>query len=154
MKCWALTTLAIAVAVAAPASAQQLPNDTDLRAAYCARLLTKQIEAHEEFMAIVGDVPDSAALRTVRAEARDREDRRMRLLAYLEPRLKHLDVAPLLAASKMSDADTETAGRLLRDAGCLDKEMKAAAACSNSALASSSVRRRQERCESLDWLPF
>lgn len=154
MRLRTLGAIIVCTGLATPVEAQQLPDGTDLRAAYCARLLSRQIESHRALMSLLGNVPESPELQAVRAKNQGVEDRHRRLLAYLEPRLSHLDVQPLIAASKTADADIDANGRLQQEAGCIGKELDAAVACSRAVLANAPATSKQKQCETVDWLPF
>jgi hypothetical protein len=137
------------------AVALELPTATDLKAAYCGRVLARQIELGTKIDTLIARAPDSPAKRRVQAQAQDVQDRHRRLLAYLGPRLKHLDAGPLVAAAEMADADEATNARLSNDAGCAGAgDVAAVNACVSSALTNSPAREKQRQCDSLEWLPF
>ncbi|HZF19570.1 MAG TPA: hypothetical protein VE008_07675 [Burkholderiales bacterium] len=87
-----LATLAFGV----PALAQRVaPTDTDLRAAYCIRMLHYESQR------------DQAAANNVETERKLRETqaRLDRVMAFVTPRLAYLDSAPIVAAFAQADAD-------------------------------------------------
>ena len=79
-----------------PAIAQRVPpTDTDLRAAYCIRMLHYESQQ------------DQAAANSVETERKLRETqaRLDRVMAFVTPRLAYLDSAPIVAAFAQADAD-------------------------------------------------
>jgi hypothetical protein len=79
-----------------PALAQRVPpTDTDLRAAYCIRMLHYESQR------------DQAAVNSVETERKLRETqaRLDRVMAFVTPRLAYLDSAPIVAAFAQADAD-------------------------------------------------
>jgi hypothetical protein len=144
--------VAAAASLALPAAAQQLPNATDLRAAYCAQLLSRQVPLQRQFVAIVRDLPDSPQKRKAIADAEEAEARQNRIIAYLRPRVPHLDVGPLIAARETAASDIEAIGRLTEHCKCNDLE--ATLSCAQEATAASQIPKQQQQCASLEWLPF
>jgi hypothetical protein len=95
------------------------PTDTDLRAAYCIRVLHHEAERHQaavngvqENIAKVGAVRDARQLEELMGLAaeterqlRETQARLDRVMAYVTPRLAYLDSAPVVAAFAQADAD-------------------------------------------------
>ncbi len=103
-----------------PALAQRVPpTDTDLRAAYCIRML--HYESQRDQAAVNGVQEDLAKGDTARdtkqleelkglateteRKLRETQARLDRVMAYVTPKLAYLDSAPIVAAFAQADAD-------------------------------------------------
>lgn len=79
---------------------RQLPNDVDLKAAYCIPI----VRSHGQIA--INDCPE--AFRNSLQDGKDKAAVNLRRLTlYLLPRFSQLDVTPLLGASKSAEEDME-----------------------------------------------
>ena len=103
---WAIILLAATASlpvVPMGASAQQLPNAVDLRAAYCLRVSQYNVgQLIGPFLA--GDMPEATNQVLANTLEKARSNVR-RLQLYLVPRIPHLDAFALSAAMKRGDED-------------------------------------------------
>lgn len=103
-----------------PALGQRvLPSDTDLRAAYCIRVLHYEaqrdqaaVSGVQEAIAKGGAVRDAKQLEELKGLAtaterklRETQARLDRVMAHVTPKLAYLDSAPIVAAFAQADAD-------------------------------------------------
>ena len=152
--------------VSAPALAQQAPTDTDLRAAYCARILQFDIRLYQSVVGElqgnivkfgpVRDQGDAKLLDDIKALLNDaqrtlRESRSGldRINAYLMPKLSYLDPTALLAAAKRADVDLADS----QDAPCsqaCSKDPK----CIERECVQQDIVARFKPCRAITWLPF
>jgi hypothetical protein len=130
-----------------PALAQRVPpTDTDLRAAYCIRVL--HYESQRDQAAVNGVQEDLAKGDTARdakqleelkglateteRKLRETQARLDRVMAYVTPKLAYLDSAPIVAAFAQADADI---------------------AALETKSASLDIAARFKPCERVTWLP-
>jgi hypothetical protein len=138
-------------AIVTAASATELPNATDLKAAYCARVLVNQLGVLTAFEPLAAGNPEArAVLMNQRAQF---EDRQRRILAYLLPRVPSLDVSGLSAAASAADADLATNSRLTQAARC-GGSLEEVNRCGDAALRNSPALAAMKKCDTLEWLPF
>lgn len=167
-----------AVFLAPTAFAQRpLPTDTELRAAYCVRVLQSDIAnlqslraGIDESVARINEVPpdlQQQVLRTLQESKRDlphmiseRETALNRVQLFILPRIPYLDSTALLAATRRADSDLQgsaTVGskcvrecsELKRGDGADDRSAPCMRACMGGELQS-----RLETCRNPMWLPF
>ena len=156
------------------ASGLELPNDTDLKVAYCIGITTARISLMKGTLDLLTrfDHPEPRAMADkMRKDIREAEQHADRFDRYLNPRLKYLDQVPLVAAMKQADADAKryydpegddpTKARSNQLPAECSSECKGAVASKNkySACYYSCIRRdelgaRVLRCEEAHFLPF
>jgi hypothetical protein len=138
------------VAATFSAQAQQLPNQVDLKAAYCIPI------AQNEIALLTTPVPDNSPpladeYKRMFAQTLDKKNTNLRRLQlYLVPRVQYLDTLGLEAARKRGEEDAARASRDVSAciSGCQD--ITCITKCSNESEAA--VRTRT--CNDLSFLPF
>lgn len=98
---------ALLAASSAVAHAQQLPNDVDLLAAYCAPIVNQQVAVFQSGQS--GQPLPPHAEQYLKDAAADAQQRSGRLKRYLMPRIPYLDPTALAAASTQGKEDVERA---------------------------------------------
>ena len=130
------------------ASAQQLPNAVDLRAAYCL-----QVSQHNVGQLIGppvdGEMPEATKQVLANTLEKARSNVR-RLQLYLVPRIPQLDAFAISAATKSGDEDSALADRDL--AQCYSTCQ--IADCFNKCSANSAAVAKVRGCNDLSFLPF
>ena len=152
----------------------ELPNDIDLKAAYCAGITGKRIGNMKTVLSVMEQIdhPEPRAMadkmRKRISEAQQLADRFDR---YLNPRLKYLDQAPLVAAVHQGAADAERfyafggdanaksrSDELADECGSECKKVVASKskyfACYKSCEQRDEIGARVWRCEEAQFLPF
>lgn len=148
-----MRTLLLCVVLAlAPglATAGQLPTETDLRAAYCARVLAEQVGMLQSLRDALAPGRQEEGLE---APVRDARAKHTRVLAYLEPRIPYLELAPLNAAIEQAKADGEALLAEAKASPCQQKPLDELVACVRSRPLSDAGRKAKV-CQDLSWLPF
>lgn len=167
-----------AVCFATAAFAQRpLPTDTELRAAYCVRVLQSDIaNLHslragiDDSAARINEVPPDLrqqVLRTLEESKRDlpqklseRETALNRVQLFILPRMRYLDSTALLAATRRADSDLQESAAVgskcvrecsepTRGDGADDRSASCLRTCMGGDLQS-----RLEACRNPTWLPF
>lgn len=116
---------------------QALPVELDLRAAYCARVTRHQHELVRTLLAAIPeDASDRPALERTVVEV---EALQARWYGYINPRISHMDVAPLQSAVDAADSDFRIA---------------TAATSGETSAASEGATDRLRRCNDLSVLPY
>lgn len=137
------------------AQALQLPNETDLRAAYCIPVLQHMISTTDAINASeLGEFKDKML--------RDRRNDLHRVQSYLVPRITRLDPDGLMLAGNRGKIDAKEA-----DATDLDRCSKecdakvpnsppyeAMANCLSACYKAIPVLKRMSVCYDITWLPF
>jgi hypothetical protein len=146
-----------------PALAQRVPpTDTDLRAAYCIRVLHYEAQRDQaaangvqEDIAKGGAVRDAKRSEELKGLARETERklretqaRLDRVMAYVTPKLAYLDSAPIVAAFAQADADIAALQVKSCSADCVKDP-----ACPERECVSQDVAGRLKPCEQVTWLP-
>ena len=151
----------LACITASPVHGQQrLPNDAELKSAYClaaARMTIRDFRAVRELVVASSPV-DADELRGVDAMINEAVTRATRLNAYLSPRVSYLDGGALQGAELQGISDFEATGRAFQ--GCrkscnlggpnADKQVACATACMKDAPSPNPSL----RCKVIDWLPY
>ncbi len=137
------------LAVFGRAPAQQLapPTDTDVSAAYCLRIIQRQIAA----------IPLMGRTEAVNKAIGDARDRVNRLQSYLTSRSASLDAAGLQAATKRADVDSEQlAAQTDRCVNSVCKQDDTPDSCTSKlwACVGSDLQTRVHSCDNLVWLPY
>lgn len=175
---WLRPSVLAILCISTAASAQRpLPTDTELRAAYCVRVLQSDVANLKSLSTQIDDTatriqevpPDlrQQVLQTLQESKRDlpqkiaeRESALNRVQLFILPRMKYLDATALLAATRRADSDLQESaavgGKCLRQ--CAEpKAGEPAADRSASCLRScmgADLQSRLEACRSPTWLPF
>lgn len=132
-------------AFAASAQQQQLPNNADLKAAYCIPIMQSQVANFQ------GDTKttDPQVKQHIAAALADVSGRLERTQRYLLPRIPYLEPTALAAARQQGISDQATSIKLVLDCAktcetpaCMDK-------CVPSEPAN-----KVRSCNQTDWLPF
>jgi len=133
----------------AVAHAQQIPNDIDLRAAYCLPIVNEQVAV---FGQPSGTPQPPQAERAIKDMASDAQGRLDHLKRYLLPRMPYLDATALAAAAAQGKDDSQRAQQ--DSAQCLASCERDAnpKQCLTSCETDTLVKVR--RCTKLGWLPF
>lgn len=177
LRCLRLSVFAL-LCIATGASAQRpLPTDTELRAAYCDRVLQSDVANLNTLRARLDDArnriqevpPDlrEQILQTLQASRRElpqkiaeRESALNRVQLFILPRMQYLDATALLAASRRAESDLHESAavgnRCMRecaqpkaDEATADRSASCLRACTSGELQS-----RLEACRNPTWLPF
>jgi hypothetical protein len=139
-------------------SQRQLPNDNELRSAYCVPVLQAAITEYRSTAEMFGEGVWSDGFRASAAAA---EDGLKRLQSYLIPKLRQLDTPSLQAAHDRGQADAQRAPS--EQVACFRQcePVKPATGfddrygrCLSSCRAARPVIARTKACEAVDWLPF
>jgi len=168
--------LLISLSLALPGitDAQQLPNDADLRSAYCMPIEEGSVNLLKQVLAqLVANTErptpeQERAIENYRQILQKQTSTLDRLRMYLMPRIPYLDPAALTAAKQRGTADFGAAQRITDDqgqAGCLiqcttkqgeNKTTVDPDACAKQCLPPSllALRDRIASCNDPDWLPF
>ena len=149
------------------ASAQRtVPTDTDLKAAYCIRLLHYEsgllqsaVDGVHANIAAIGAAKsqdDAKALEELKRLARETEKQLRqrqagldRVMDYLTPKFPHIDPAPVVAAFNRADADISVLQSKSCPAACMEERK-----CFQRECAQHDIAARFEPCREIDWLPF
>lgn len=137
-----LAVLLTTIGDQAAAAALQAPNETDLRAAYCLTATKEHLKSLK--------APDDAKIRG-EVKARNR-----RLAAYLKPRLRLVDRAPIKAAQVQRLADSAEARRQMHANGslnCPTTSPEALAGCLLPLAMATKSSQKYLMCRDLSWLP-
>lgn len=171
-----LSGIACAIAMADALPEERLPTDTELRAAYCVRIVTNDTIILRQGLEETENNAKSAAERAKSGAAhdieimrvlqdaqsrfqrmlRDREAVLNRLELYVMPRLDRIETIGMLAAMTRASADIEAMGQET------DISVKCGLVCGSDsdcdtkckAPSSSDLQTRFEGCRKPDWLPF
>jgi hypothetical protein len=170
-----LSVLLLSPLFAAPALAQSpLPTDTELRAAYCIRVIQNDIRLFNDALAQIDkmteriqEVPEDMRQQALELNQKtkaelprtiaNRESVLNRLQMFIVPRMKYLDSSALLAATNRADSDIEEWSRVMSE--CTTKCTRPPAttdkldACLGECR-SSDLSNRLEACRNPTWLPF
>ena len=148
----------LAFSVAAPALAQSLPTDTDLRTAYCITVAKSQLIVTQQMLD--GEPERSPAFAFVQKTHKEQADLVNRLQSYLLPKLSGLHAEPLLLAAKRAvvDLDEGKAAASVCTRRCEPslqngRPTQRWSACVDECLAGP-LQTRLSRCRTPDWLPY
>ena len=146
-----LTLALFVVCVDAHAQGSELPNQVDLRAAYCTKVVEYQISL------LTDPTPVSRPPEAQRVLDRFRDNAQSnlrRIRAYLLPRVAYLDALGLMAAMQSADADIQEAKQ--EASACVSKcnSEPNALGCVLQCNANSEVTEHFQRCRDTSWLPF
>lgn len=127
------------------------PNDTELRSAYCLRVLSGELRTMQN---VLKEQPDFAG--RYKADISKKEVDIDRLESYLNPKINTLDVPALLAAVKRADADQVSTVTALSAclSQCAGVDHAKRMQCINQCEETNPAWLRRDRCKSVDWLPF
>lgn len=152
-----------------------IPTDTELRAAYCVKVIQSDIKGFNDLRAWYPSVIDSAKKdESLPADLRqetlamlekqqadlpqkiaEKESVLNRLQLFVLPRMQYLDASTLLAAISRADSDMEEWSRLtgtcLRE--CKSNKAGMIEACL-SKCSSGDLEKRLTACRNPTWLPF
>lgn len=155
----------ISILFAGSATAEQLPTDVDLRAAYCVPILKGQIAALNAALGSGADLRGIGPelIDANRQYSRDRSDALARLQAYLLPRLGQLEIYPLVSAMKRGEIDSANGVWSSMD-GCAntcgirtatgEAARQTAITCFEACTREDPQMKRTLLCIKPDWLPF
>lgn len=145
--------------VGAVCSAQTaLPNQIDLRAAYCRGHLAAQIQFVQSFEGVIGNLPSASdAVASHNALIEKLKGQALRLDRYLLPRTRYLEMDGLALAALSGREDHQLAsnevGRCIGAVeGCLPGA-KSWESCREACAQKSQAMQRTERCKDLNFLP-
>jgi hypothetical protein len=164
--------LAIAWLLSPCASGLELPNDTDLKVAYCAGMTAARIASMKGVLSVLEQIdhPDPRAMADkMRKRISEAEQLAARFDRYLNPRLRYLDQAPLAQAAYQAaddakryygfggDPNAKSRSDELSDE-CFPECKKASKsklwACYKSCVQRDELGARALRCEEPQFLPF
>jgi hypothetical protein len=126
--------------------AQELPTDTDLKAAYCLGVWNWLLRGPPDPQ----DQPSDQTKRFLQMG----HDQVERLRGYLLPRISHLDPLPLATASRQGNQDIETFLTLGVSCGttCRQPSDRDRSACLKTCLGDAGEPTK--KCNKIDWLPY
>ena len=175
---WLRLSVVVSLCIATAAYGQRpLPTDTELRAAYCVRVLQSDVAGLNSLGAEIDDTaarihevpPDlrQQVLQTLQESKRDlpqmiaeRKSALNRVQLFILPRMKYLDATALLAATRRAESDLRESaavgGKCLRQCA-VPRAGEPGADQSNSCLRScmgEDLQSRLEACRNPTWLPF
>jgi hypothetical protein len=150
------------------AQERTLPTDTDLRAAYCVKVVQSDLQMFSrldsEFGPIVDayikrtDISDAekskaeSALRDIRASRFESGENVKRLQSFILPRIASVDSTSMLLAVKRSDEDLSSFSA--RTAECTKScNTSDTAKCAENCVGPELIQ-RLKGCRTLTWLPF
>lgn len=138
----ALLKAIVLFVVCGPALAEQLPNATDLRAAYCRPIVRRHIEV----------LRAAARLGPQKIEEAEADARRLDL--YLVPRIPHLSALGLVAAQTGAEEDLARSDAFGRrcEAGCEGKDDSFD--CFIRCVEKNPFGEKFRTCRPVTWLPF
>lgn len=134
--------------------AKELPNEVDLRAAYCIPVINNDLqEMNYDFSGMDAEIVNMAA-----KKKSEIENDLNRLKSYLLPRLKYLDNLSLGVARERGKADVDRFNHdkkvCVYDVCQAQKSTTAKSECAIKCLDGNQVRERLKRCNDLSFLPF
>ena len=143
------------------AGAEQLPDQTDLRAAYCIPIVKSWIallpsqDSPIPASATPAERQSTEEINQFMAKMRTQElERLRRLQLYVIPRLSYLDTTSMMAAMKSGEEDVARASFLADQ--CTTKCSGQGSACISECGKNSSgeLTARMKACSNTTWLPF
>lgn len=164
-SCWLRLCILATAGLATVAFGQgPLPTDTELRAAYCIRVLQSDIADSHSILNEMRTEELSPELRqqvlqALKKSKRDLESALNRVQLFILPRMPYLDSTALLAATRRADSD------LRNSAGIQNKCMRECTESGTADRGSSclqtwqtciggDLQSRLEACRNPTWLPF
>ena len=156
------------------ASAQQLPSQVDLKAAYCIPIVQHVIAG---VTSVINNTPpevysrlSSETKELTTKQLADSDANLRKLQFYLVPRLRYLDTFALAAASKSAEEDIVRQREYVNtcEAKCQNEVRSCDAKCQNEfgslrlarmscvmkCASDSALGTRMQACHDLSWLPF
>lgn len=146
-----LLIFALAVSLLDDARADQLPTETDLRAAYCIKVNQGTLDAIANYrpaQPVKPRLEEMVAKMNAETGAAAR-DRLHRLRSYLFPRVPSLELASIVAAMKRGEIDTARYFETSPDVW--DKK---ATRCIRNCMEGDQLYARIAACKKINWLPF
>ena len=149
--------------LASSVAAQELPSQTDLRAAYCIPIVQDALDVISPLLTLTDSAQLTEDLTTLVTED---TDNLRRLNLYLAPRIPHLEPLGLATAAQRAKEDlkqyeqhgkscaTKCQQSVNKQRVSEDKRASAEGACKRKCFAESPVRSRFEECHDLRWLPY
>jgi hypothetical protein len=143
-------SIAICTALCNAANGQQVPSETDLKAAYCLPIIMKTTDMFAESLSKgmgASGSPDGVSLAQALAGYRENVKR---LQSYLDSRSTLVDQAALNASAQQANADFQRAQADLASCAAVSGQLGDADPC----VQASQAVRRVTSCENLSFLPF
>ena len=135
-------------------SASSLPNDVDLKAAYCLEKIRQVAQIHLEISAHPpNDKFNQEQLSFLRAERNKATSDLNRIESYIVPRLKYLDLQSITLAMGRHKADSTSMGQCIKTERC-PSQLNSQLCWDNCNKETSGAGSRLKTCSDLDWLPF
>ena len=142
--------------LASSVAAQELPSQTDLRAAYCIPIVRNALDVLGPPLPYPEFAESTKAHTAALAEMTD-QLRRLKL--YLVPRISHLELLGLTTATQRAKEDLKQFEQYVKscETKCKPSTNKRAStegACWNKCIAENPLRSRFKDCHDLRWLPY
>ena len=171
----ALVTIVLIGAMPTQVSAQDrirtttgrvIPNDTELKAAYCMGLIGVQRQEFsrdaEELNRGVKEQPNPElaqilenGLRVVNEHLKELSDNHNRIVSFISPRRRYLDPVSLLAAAEQGQTDWETQKSASNASRCSSECGKdPSGACVEECMLQDDLSKRIFSCRDLSFLPY
>jgi hypothetical protein len=128
--------------------AKELPNETDLQAAYCSSIIKSMITTLTPLASVSQDY---ASKQMVNKELSKLNDNLQRIQSYINPRLNSLDSTSILAAVKRGEEDNVRAGH---DSQNCYNSCKKDKSCLLNCIDTSKASLRMRKCNELTFLPY